>query len=70
MSTAAVALADGREIVLQLPPGPGVGADGEDGTNELTYLFLEAANLSRAVTNVTVRIHPNTPSYCSSATLT
>ncbi len=39
----------------------GLKPDGSDGTNELTYLFLEAANQSRAVTNVSVRIHQNTP---------
>ncbi len=39
----------------------GLKPNGNDGTNELTYLFLEAANESRAVTNVSVRIHRNTP---------
>ena len=36
-------------------------ADGSDATNELTYLFLEAAHRSKAVTNLSVRIHPATP---------
>ncbi len=39
----------------------GLKPDGSDGTNELTYLFLEAANNSRAVINVSVRINRNTP---------
>ncbi|MFH1539356.1 MAG: pyruvate formate lyase family protein, partial [bacterium] len=39
----------------------GLKPDGTDGTNELTYLFLEAANESRAVTNVSLRVHKNTP---------
>ena len=39
----------------------GVKPDGSDGTNELTYLFLEAADLSRAVTNVSVRVHRDSP---------
>lgn len=39
----------------------GVDADGNDATNELTYLFLDAAHASRAITNVSVRVHPGTP---------
>jgi len=39
----------------------GLKPDGSDGTNELTYLFIEAANGSRAVTNVSLRAHENTP---------
>lgn len=39
----------------------GLRPDGDDGTNELTYLFLEAAEKSRAVTNISLRIHQNTP---------
>ena len=39
----------------------GLKPDGSDGTNDLTYLFIEAAGNSRAVTNVSVRIHENTP---------
>ena len=39
----------------------GLTPDGEDGTNELTYLFIEAAGRSRAITNVSIRIHPKTP---------
>ncbi len=39
----------------------GMTPEGEDATNELTYLFLDAAHLSKAITNVSVRIHQNTP---------
>jgi formate C-acetyltransferase len=39
----------------------GLTPEGEDGTNELTYLFLEAAHRSKAVTNLSVRIHTGTP---------
>lgn len=39
----------------------GVRPDGTDATNELTYVFLDAAHRSKAITNVTVRIHPGTP---------
>ncbi|MFX1339961.1 MAG: pyruvate formate lyase family protein [Promethearchaeota archaeon] len=39
----------------------GLKSDGSDGTNDLTYLFIEAAGNSRAVTNVSVRVHENTP---------
>ena len=39
----------------------GVRPDGSDATNDLTYLFLDAAHRSKAITNVTVRIHPGTP---------
>ena len=39
----------------------GIRPDGQEGTNELTYLFLEAAHLSKAITNVSLRIHPKTP---------
>ncbi len=39
----------------------GLNPDGSDATNALTYLFLEAADLSRAVTNVSVRIHRDSP---------
>ena len=39
----------------------GLTPEGEDGTNELTYLFIEAGARSRAITNISVRIHPNTP---------
>jgi formate C-acetyltransferase len=39
----------------------GVDEDGEDATNELTYVFLEAAHLSKAITNVSVRVHEKTP---------
>jgi len=39
----------------------GVTPDGEDATNDLTYLFLEAAHNSRAIANISVRIHSKTP---------
>lgn len=39
----------------------GVSRDGEDASNELTYLFIEAAHQSKAITNVSVRISPKTP---------
>ncbi|MFH1150218.1 MAG: pyruvate formate lyase family protein [Actinomycetota bacterium] len=39
----------------------GVTPGGEDATNDLTYLFLQAAHASRAITNVSLRVHPGTP---------
>lgn len=39
----------------------GLKPNGSDGTNELTYLFLEAALSSKAVTNVSLRVHKNSP---------
>ncbi|MHA1150537.1 MAG: pyruvate formate lyase family protein [Promethearchaeota archaeon] len=39
----------------------GLKPNGKDGTNDLTYLFLEAAELSRAVTNISLRVHSGTP---------
>jgi formate C-acetyltransferase len=39
----------------------GVTPDGRDGTNALTYLFLQAAHRSKAITNVSVRVHPDSP---------
>ena len=39
----------------------GVKPNGEDATNELTYLFLKAAHRSKAVTNLSVRVGPKTP---------
>ncbi|MFO8055728.1 MAG: pyruvate formate lyase family protein [bacterium] len=39
----------------------GVDRDGNDAVNDLTYLFLEAAHASKAITNVSVRVHPNSP---------
>lgn len=39
----------------------GLKPDGSDGTNELTYVFLEAAMRSKAVTNVSLRVHENSP---------
>lgn len=38
----------------------GITPTGEDAVNELTYLFLEAGRNSKAVTNISVRIHPKT----------
>jgi len=39
----------------------GVRPDGTDGTNDVTYLFIEAAEASRAVTNLSVRVSKDTP---------
>jgi len=39
----------------------GITPGGEDATNELTYALLEAAHLSKAITNVSVRIHEKSP---------
>lgn len=39
----------------------GLKPDGSDGTNELTYVFLEAALNSKAVTNVSLRVHKDSP---------
>ncbi len=39
----------------------GVTPEGDDATNELTYLFVEAAHNSKAITNVSVRINRKTP---------
>jgi pyruvate-formate lyase len=39
----------------------GVRPDGEDGTNDLTYLFIEAAHDSKAVTNLSVRVNQESP---------
>jgi len=39
----------------------GILPDGSDGTNELTHLFVEASHNSRAVTNLSVRVHEKTP---------
>ena len=39
----------------------GVRPDGSDATNEVTHLLLEAAHRSKAVCNVNVRVHPDTP---------
>jgi len=39
----------------------GLTPDGRDATHPLTYLFVEAAARSRAVTNLSVRVHPETP---------
>ena len=45
----------------------GLNSDGTDATNELTYLFIEAAKNSRAVTNVSLRVHENTRHLCVSS---
>lgn len=39
----------------------GVARDGSDCTNALTYLFLEAAHTSKAITNVSLRVHSGSP---------
>jgi len=39
----------------------GVTPRGRDAANELTRLFIQAAQRSRAITNVAVRLHPGTP---------
>lgn len=39
----------------------GLNEDGEDATNDLTYLVLEAADRSKASLNFAVRFHDNTP---------
>ncbi|MCJ7652398.1 MAG: hypothetical protein MUO75_01705, partial [Actinobacteria bacterium] len=38
----------------------GLLPDGSDGTNELTGLFLQAAHNSKAITNISVRVHEGT----------
>lgn len=39
----------------------GVNPDGTDATNEVSYLFIDAAAVAKSVTNLSVRIHPKTP---------
>ncbi|HOO56317.1 MAG TPA: pyruvate formate lyase family protein [bacterium] len=39
----------------------GLTPEGADGTNDLTYVFIDAAEKSRAVTNVSIRIHKDSP---------
>jgi len=39
----------------------GLTPEGEDATHEMTYILLEAAERSRAVTNVVLRVHEKTP---------
>jgi formate C-acetyltransferase len=39
----------------------GLTRDGEDATNELTYLFIEAADRARSAVNVVVRLHKDSP---------
>jgi formate C-acetyltransferase len=39
----------------------GLTREGKDATNELTYVFLEAADRARSAVNVVVRFHENSP---------
>ncbi len=39
----------------------GVDAEGRDASNALTELFLRAAHTSRAITNISLRVAPDTP---------
>ncbi|MDP8256674.1 MAG: pyruvate formate lyase family protein [Candidatus Alcyoniella australis] len=39
----------------------GLTPEGKDGTNALTYLFLRAAHNSKAITNISLRVHKKTP---------
>jgi pyruvate-formate lyase len=39
----------------------GLTREGKDATNELSYLFLEAADRARSAVNVVVRFHENSP---------
>lgn len=39
----------------------GITPEGKDASNTLTHLFLEAADRSKAIVNVSVRIHENSP---------
>ncbi len=39
----------------------GLNPDGTDGTNDLTFLFIEAAENYRAVTNLSLRVHEGSP---------
>ena len=39
----------------------GLTRDGKDATNELTYVFIEAADRARSAVNVVVRFHKNSP---------
>jgi len=39
----------------------GITPQGEDATNDLTYLFIEAVAGSKAITNIAIRVHPKTP---------
>lgn len=41
----------------------GVKPDGTDAANELTSVFLEAADRSRAVANVSIRVHRDSPAW-------
>ncbi|MFO7957549.1 MAG: pyruvate formate lyase family protein [Candidatus Brocadiia bacterium] len=49
-------LQDSQNITLG-----GVTLDGEDATNELSYMFLEAMEASRMVTDISVRLHDGSP---------
>lgn len=39
----------------------GMTPEGQDATNDMTYVFLEAAHESKAVTNISVRVHEDSP---------
>jgi pyruvate-formate lyase len=39
----------------------GLTPDGHDGTNDLTHLFIQATSRSKAITNIAIRVHPETP---------
>jgi len=45
----------------------GVTPDGEDATNELTYLILDAADRSKTALNIVVRVHEKSPERLLSA---
>ncbi|MBI4831296.1 MAG: hypothetical protein HY801_07020 [Candidatus Lindowbacteria bacterium] len=52
---------DGNSTRFDLTLG-GVDRDGKDATNELSYIFLKAADAVRLLhPSVTIRLHPNTP---------
>ncbi len=51
---------DGNSARMTLTLG-GIGRDGQDSTNELSYLFLDVAGRARTLQpNVAIRIHPTT----------
>ncbi|MDP8257527.1 MAG: pyruvate formate lyase family protein [Candidatus Alcyoniella australis] len=49
----------------------GQTSDGQDATNELTYLLLEAADRSKTITSIVLRVHRDTPNqlYLAAAEL-
>jgi formate C-acetyltransferase len=58
----------GQDVASTLGTSPqpitigGLTRDGEDGTNELSYMILEASERAKAVVNnLAIRIHENTP---------